>query len=516
MKNWIWIILPLLAACGEAPKQQSEQTVQEEPYYQEAYRPQYHFTPEENWMNDPNGMFYYEGEYHLFYQYYPDSTVWGPMHWGHAISTDLVTWEHLPIALYPDELGLIFSGSAVVDWNNTSGFGQNDKPPLIAIYTYHDLEKEQSGTSDDFQYQGIAYSNDKGRSWTKYEGNPVLPNQGIRDFRDPKVMWYEQSQAWIMTLAVKDHIEFYESPDLISWSKLSDFGIDAGNHGGVWECPDLFEMETDDGQSRWVLLVSINPGGPNGGSATQYFIGDFDGTTFTNEYNSEKTLWLDYGADNYAGVTWSDIPEEDGRRLFIGWMSNWDYARLTPTVKWRSAMTVTRELEMVENEDGEFRVTSWPINEYNDLVQEQKSIADTSFSGSLKIAEGDALIDLMVDMDIKDTDKIKLTFYNDLGDSLHVRYDQTASIFSVDRSASGIVDFEAGFAADHTAPFNAIEDELRLRIMLDWSSIEVFVDGGILTMTDQVFPREPFDKVQISSDGQLGLGGQIKVLRPIW
>ncbi len=514
MKSWIWIALPLLVACGETTQQQ-ENNLQEKAYYQDAFRPQYHFSPEENWMNDPNGMVFYEGEYHLFYQYYPDSTVWGPMHWGHAISTDLVTWQHLPIALYPDELGLIFSGSAVVDWNNTSGFGENGRPSLIAIYTYHDMEAEQAGEQD-FQYQGIAYSNDKGRSWTKYEGNPVLPNQGIRDFRDPKVMWYEPSQSWIMTLAVKDHIEFYDSPDLIDWSKLSDFGIDAGNHGGVWECPDLFVMETDDGQSRWVLLVSINPGGPNGGSATQYFIGDFDGTSFTNEYDAEKTLWLDYGTDNYAGVTWSDIPEEDGRRLFIGWMSNWNYARETPTVKWRSAMTVTRELELVENRDGEFRVTSWPILEYKDLVEEETSIPDTTFCGSLMIAEREALIDFTLNLDLAETDKVKLSLYNDLGDSLHVLYDQTAAELAIDRRASGIVDFEDGFAAVHTAPFTAIEDEIRLRVMLDWSSIEVFVDGGIVTMTDQVFPSKPYDKVQISSKGMLGLDGQIRVLRPIW
>ncbi|MEQ9298232.1 MAG: glycoside hydrolase family 32 protein [Cyclobacteriaceae bacterium] len=516
MKNWIWIILPLLAACGETTQQQPEHIAQEEPYYQEAHRPQYHFSPEEKWMNDPNGMFYYEGEYHLFYQYYPDSTVWGPMHWGHAISNDLVTWEHLPIALYPDELGLIFSGSAVVDWNNTSGFGVDDRPPLIAIYTYHDMEAEQSGMSDDFQYQGIAYSNDKGRSWTKYEGNPVLPNQGIRDFRDPKVMWYEPSQSWIMTLAVKDHVEFYESPDLISWSKLSDFGIDAGAHGGVWECPDLFEMETDDGQLRWVLLVSINPGGPNGGSATQYFVGDFDGTTFTNEYSAEKTLWLDYGTDNYAGVTWSDIPEQDGRRLFIGWMSNWNYARLTPTVKWRSAMTVTRELEMVENQDGEFRVTSWPIMEYKKLATSTQKIQDDAQYKGYTIPLRHDLLDITLDIDLSQSSDFRVSFYNDLDDSVHLSYDKTNAEFSVDRGSSGVVGFEEGFAKIHTAPYQVIENEMQLRIMLDWSSIETFVDGGMLTMTEQVFPEKPFDQLIITSSGKLGISSDVSKLKSIW
>ncbi len=294
----------------------------------EQHRPHFHFTPESMWMNDPNGMVYYEGEYHLFYQHHPDDVVWGPMHWGHAVSTDLVHWEHLPIALYPDEYGYIFSGSAVVDWKNTSGFGSKHNPPLIAIFTYHDVDGEQAGNND-YQTQGIAYSIDKGRSWTKYENNPVLPNPGIKDFRDPKVIWYEPDQKWIMTLAAHDNVRFYSSPNLKDWIFESEFGKGIGAHGGVWECPDLFPMELD-GTQKWVLLVSLNDGGPNGGSGTQYFIGDFDGKTFINDNSKNQILWLDYGRDNYAGVTWSDIPDEDGRRIFMGWMSNWSYAEVVP------------------------------------------------------------------------------------------------------------------------------------------------------------------------------------------
>ncbi|RME99284.1 MAG: glycoside hydrolase family 32 protein, partial [Bacteroidetes bacterium] len=300
--------------------------------YQEAHRPQFHFSPPTMWMNDPNGMVFFEGEYHLFYQYYPDSTVWGPMHWGHAVSKDLLHWEHLPIALAPDEHGYIFSGSAVVDWENSSGFGVDELPPLVAIFTYHDPIAEREGR-DDFQTQGIAYSNDRGRSWVKYDGNPVLPNPGIRDFRDPKVIWDTESQRWIMVLAAGDHIRFYASKDLKHWRYLSSFGQRLGAHGGVWECPDLFPMKVEgSGDQRWVLLVSINPGAPNGGSGTQYFVGRFEDDRFKLDaefaYNlnrmqdSVKAVWLDYGRDNYAGVTWSDIPFELDRRIFIGWMSN--------------------------------------------------------------------------------------------------------------------------------------------------------------------------------------------------
>ncbi len=512
MKYWTYLILPLIVSCSG----KIEEAPPEVAYYKEPYRPQYHFSPEEKWMNDPNGMVYFEGEYHLFYQYYPDSTVWGPMHWGHAISTNLITWEHLPIALYPDELGLIFSGSTVVDWNNTSGFGENGQPPLIAIFTYHDLEKEQSGTYDDFQYQGIAYSNDKGRTWIKYEDNPVLPNQGIRDFRDPKVMWHSPTESWIMTLAVKDHIEFYRSENLIDWTKLSDFGIDAGAHGGVWECPDLFEMETDDGQSRWVLLVSINPGGPNGGSATQYFIGDFDGREFVNENSPETILWLDYGTDNYAGVTWSDIPEEDGRRLFIGWMSNWDYARLTPTEKWRSAMTVTRELELVENQDGEFRVTSWPIIEYKDLIVSTQRIASDTMYRSYMIPLGHDLLDIQLDIDMSESNDVRVTFHNDQGDSLYLTYDRPGAMFTIDRGSCGKVEFEESFANIHVADHQIIENEIQLRIMLDRSSLEMFVDSGVLTMTEQVFPDRPLDQIHISSSGELEVSGKVNKLKSIW
>ncbi len=227
--------------------------------YKEQYRPQVHFSPAEKWMNDPNGMVFYKGVYHLFFQYYPNATIWGPMHWGHAESNDMIHWKQMPIALYPDSLGYIFSGSAVVDKHNTSGFGKSGQIPLVAIFCQHDPVGEKAGR-DNFQTQGIAYSLDEGQTWTKYPGNPVLKNPGIKDFRDPKVMWYAPGNKWVMTLATKDRITFYSSPNLKDWTKESEFGQNKGGHGGVWECPDLFPLQLD-GKTHWVLLVSNNPGG---------------------------------------------------------------------------------------------------------------------------------------------------------------------------------------------------------------------------------------------------------------
>ncbi|HTJ52695.1 MAG TPA: glycoside hydrolase family 32 protein, partial [Cyclobacteriaceae bacterium] len=328
------LIIVVVTSCG---KKSASIVAPDSLYYNEAHRPQLHFSPKEKWMNDPNGMIYYQGEYHLFYQYYPEAMVWGPMHWGHAVSTDMIHWQHLPIAIYPDSLGLIFSGSAVADENNTSGLGTTEKPPMVAMFTYHSMEKEKAGKID-YQNQGIAYSIDKGRTWTKYDHNPVLKNPGIKDFRDPKVFWHAETKKWIVILAVHDHIELYSSDDLKTWHKLSEFGKTYGTHGGVWECPDLFQVKVEkENSKKWVMLVSVNPGGPNGGSGTQYFTGDFDGVKFVADENKKTIKWLDYGPDDYAGVTWSNTPGE--RKLFLGWMSNWAYAQQVPTSPWRSAMT---------------------------------------------------------------------------------------------------------------------------------------------------------------------------------
>lgn len=378
-----------LVSCTETTKTVSETADEKEPH-----RPQIHFTPKEKWMNDPNGMVYYNGTYHLFYQYYPDSTVWGPMHWGHATSSNLVHWQHQPVALYPDSLGYIFSGSAVVDANNTSGLGENGKPPLVAIFTHHDPKGEEA-KKNDYQTQSIAYSLDEGKTWIKYKGNPVLKNPGIKDFRDPKVSWHEESKKWIMTLATLDRITFYSSRNLKDWTKESEFGKDVGAHGGVWECPDLFQLEYE-GKKLLVLIVNLNPGGPNGGSATQYFVGSFDGHQFSPL--ATDTRWLDYGPDEYAGITWANTGD---RKIFLGWMSNWQYANKVPTEKWRSAMTIPRDLALQKIGD-KYLIASKLVPELEALSEKPISIenvnaANFDFTSKLGGLNGPAVLKLSAD-----------------------------------------------------------------------------------------------------------------------
>lgn len=636
----------------------------------EQHRPHFHFTPEEKWMNDPNGMVYYDGEYHLFYQHYPDSTVWGPMHWGHAVSKDLVNWEHLPIALYPDSLGYIFSGSAVIDWKNTSGFGKDGQPPMIAIYTYHDPVGEKAGTNT-FQYQGIAYSNDKGRTWTKYAGNPVVPNPGIRDFRDPKVIWDEDSNQWVMVFAAWDYVKFYSSSNLKDWTHLSDFGHEWGTHAGVWECPDLFPMTVEEtGEKKWVLLQSLNPGSYNGGSGTQYFVGHFDGKNFTvdkgfaknfgveeavvpegivyedfekgyekwitkgaafgknpargrignqqevggiegkglvnsflggdkskgkliskeftiekpyinfkigggndklrtamnlvvngktvksasgsngeklvwkgwavNEWLGKKAhieiidehpggwghinvdqimfadalakaekvkaVWLDYGRDNYAGVTWSDVPKEDGRRIFIGWMSNWDYAQVVPTEKWRSATTLPRTLTLNQSEKG-LRILSKPVKELVTLHKKSDSIAPQK-GDSLNIdltpkSTKSILAELNLKVVIPQGEKSKLTIQlsNDKNDKYLVGYNAENNAYFSDRCQAGKKDFASVFAHQaHHAPRLVTSDTIQMQVFFDVASAELFADEGMTAITDIFFPHEDFNQLEVLTE----------------
>lgn len=494
--------LVLLVACsqqkGQLPADESSA------YYTEPYRPQYHFSPDSAWMNDPNGMVYYAGEYHLFYQYYPDSTVWGPMHWGHAVSTDLVHWKHLPIALYPDSLGYIFSGSAVVDWNNTSGLGTVENPPLVAIFTYHNPEIAKAGGID-VESQGIAYSLDKGRNWTKFEGNPVIKNPGSQDFRDPNVIWNEQIQRWNLVLSAHDHVRIYSSENLKEWQFESEFGVDAGAHGGVWECPDLFPLKVAGSDaSKWVLIVNINPGGPNGGSGTQYFTGDFDGLQF--KADSKETSWIDWGRDNYAGVTWSDVPKEDGRRIFLGWMSNWEYAQVVPTAKWRSAMTLPRTLTLA-NQNGRYLVQSTPVKELA-LINDTSSVVKT---GAIEITGTKALEPNGINLNqsrlsfefsqlenVPDSFGIELA--NDAGEKVHICIRSQAGLISVDRTKSGKMDFSDKFSGIATAPL-ALKFPLKLEVFVDAASVELFVNDGALTMTEIFFNSKPWSQLNVFSEG---------------
>ncbi|RMG70397.1 MAG: glycoside hydrolase family 32 protein [Bacteroidetes bacterium] len=506
MKIRYLLALSLLAlACQPQPQ---TDTAAATPTYDEPWRPQVHYSPPSQWMNDPNGMVYHEGEYHLFYQHYPDSNVWGPMHWGHAVSTDLVHWEQLPIALYPDSLGYIFSGSAVVDAHNTSGLAPTGQVPMVAIFTYHEPVGAEAGRLD-HQTQGIAYSLDRGRSWTKYEGNPVLPNPGIRDFRDPKVFWHAESEHWVMILAVADRIHLYRSPNLLDWTFASEFGAEYGAHGGVWECPDLFPL-TLDGQEWWVLLLSINPGGPNGGSATQYFVGDFDGQTFTSHYPAGQTLWIDEGKDNYAGVTWSGIPAADGRRLFLGWMSNWQYANVVPTTAWRSAMTLPRRLDLWAGPDGP-RLANRPVREVAQLEGNPKALPVGGLE-SIPSAPISAPMVLRVQIIPGAERRCGLTFANGQGERLGIDY-RGDSLY-VDRSEAGRAGFSADFAGRHGAPLGAV-DTLTLDIYLDVASVEVFAQGGRLALTEIVFPEQPYEQLQFHGAGTL-VSAKCAPLERIW
>lgn len=492
---YIFFMSAILSACS--------QEITETPVT-EQHRPVFHFTPPAKWMNDPNGMVYHEGEYHLFYQYYPDSTVWGPMHWGHAVSTDLISWQHLPIAIYPDENGWIFSGSAVIDHNNTSGLGTTDNPPMVAIYTYHNSPREKEG-NDDFQTQGIAFSLDKGRSWTKYAGNPVLKNPGIRDFRDPKVSWYAAGEKWIMALAVQDHISFYSSPNLLDWTHESDFGQELGAHGGVWECPDLFPLSNPDGDGqKWVLLVSINPGGPNGGSATQYFIGDFHGKTFVPD-DPDKTSWLDYGKDNYAGVTWSNIPESDGRTLFLGWMSNWQYAQVVPTENWRSAMTLPRSLHLLPSNEG-LSLAAKPVKELENLRKSEVEIPGQSLNGKLDLSDQlqgkGTLLEMVLELTLPEDTKplINISRTNSAGEIYSIGFDANTNNFFSDRNFAGKKDFSPDFAEKFSlAPRKTSDRQLSLHLFFDVASAELFADGGLTNMTEIFFPNEDFNGLIIEA-----------------
>jgi fructan beta-fructosidase len=459
----------------------------------EAYRPQIHFSPKAHWANDPNGMVYNKGVYHLFYQHHPYSSVWGPMHWGHATSRDMINWKHEPIAIYPDSLGTIFSGSAVVDKNNTSGFGKNGQAPLVAIFTQHSMEDEKAGKNN-FQNQSIAYSNDNGMSWTKYTGNPVLKNPGIVDFRDPKVMWYEPQKKWVMTLATKDCITFYSSSNLKSWIKESEFGATIGAHGGVWECPDLFALD-DNGKKVWVLIVSINPGGPNKGSATQYFIGDFDGNKFTPLTTDVK--WIDYGPDNYAGITWSNTGD---RKIFLGWMSNWMYANTVPTETWRSAMTFPRELKLKHVRD-EILLASQPVVELSKIQSKPITISNVKITNSIDMAAriGKVKFPCRINLSMDEIKDFSLVVSNDMGEELIIGYDKKQNQYFIDRTKSGKTNFQNEFAARHVAPRLTDNTKMNISLLIDVSSVELFADDGSTVMTAIFFPNKPYSQIHIQS-----------------
>lgn len=481
------MLLLLLYTCKEAPQSESKTSTTVET--KELFRPYFHFTPDSMWMNDPNGMYYKDGIYHLFYQYYPDSTVWGPMHWGHASSHDLMQWAHHPIALFPDSLGYIFSGSAVVDHKNTSGFGNATNGPIVAFFTHHDAKMEKSGSTV-FQNQSLAWSLD-GMNWQKYENNPVITNPGIKDFRDPKVIWHEDTKKWVLVLAAYDKVMLYTSTDLKKWTYSSSFGIDGDER--LWECPDLFPMETEEG-TKWVLIVSIQKEAPSGGTGTSYFVGDFDGTAFKADSKAQK--WLDYGTDNYAFVTWDNAPNNS--RVGIGWMSNWLYAQQVPTKTWRSAMTTPRELSLKKTAHG-YLLHSLPpktVDNYFELDKEMKNISIPT--DTILYAQAAGLAPLQATFAFKKPENgiIEVRFSNDES-FVSVGYDVESSSYFCDRTHAGLDEFYDGFAAYYTAPDLSSSETIGFKILLDAASIELFSEDGSTNMTHILFPTSPYTQIEI-------------------
>ena len=457
----------------------------------ETYRPVYHHTPVYGWMNDPNGMFYKDGVYHLYFQYNPYGSMWGNMTWGHSTSTDLVHWTYEGTPIVPDAWGSIFSGSCVVDKDNTAGFGKN---AVIAFYT-----SAKPSPWGDVQSQSMAYSLDNGKTFTKYEHNPILTSSE-RDFRDPKVFWYAPGKHWVMMLAVGQEMQIYSSGNLKEWKKESSFGAMQGAHGGVWECPDLVEVAVEGSkEKKWVLICNLNPGGPFGGSAAQYFVGSFDGKKFVNE-SPTQTKWLDWGKDNYATVTWSNAPA--GRCIALGWMSNWQYANNVPTTQYRSANTLARDLTLYRA-GGELYLKSKPSPEIKKARAEEKKISTFEVKGNYEVAsllaDNKGAYEIEMTIENKGTSKIDFSLMNEKGEKVAMYYDVVRKQFVMDRSASGIVGFSRDFPAVTVAPVRNT-DQIHLRLFIDRSSVEAFGEEGEYVMTNLVFPAEPYNRMVFSSD----------------
>ncbi|MBO7140218.1 MAG: glycoside hydrolase family 32 protein [Prevotella sp.] len=450
----------------------------------EQYRPQIHFTPAKNWMNDPNGMVYVDGTWHLFYQYNPKGNDWGNMSWGHATSTDLIHWTEQAVALTRDELGDIFSGSAVIDKDNTAGFGAK---AMVAIYT------SASGA----QQQSIAYSTDGSKSFTRYSGNPVIKNNDD-NLRDPKVFWHEGTKQWIMALAKgrKMGVDFYSSPDLKSWTHQSTFFMELAGRASIqWECPDLIQMG-----NKWVLLVSVNPGGPILGSGTMYFVGDFDGKTFTADA-LDYPLWLDFGMDNYAGVTWSNTGD---RKVMMGWMNNWQYAGAVPCSPWRSAMTLPRELKLIEY-DGKPLLANTVVSEIDKIAGQWQ----TAGAG----------------LDVKDAYQLRITLNLDknstitLSNSADEKYvldvNSSARTLTAHRtSATGKSSFNGTFSVPSIqAPLNVTGTTVTLDLFVDQSSVEVLTQNGSMSMTNLVFPQSVYNRLTVEG---ASYEAEVRALKSIW
>lgn len=439
------------------------------------YRPNIHFTPPVMWTNDPNGMVYVNGIYHLFYQHYPEAPNWGPMHWGHAVSRDLLHWKHMPMALYPDELGMIFSGSCVYDRENTSGYGTKEKPPIVAVYTNHGRHG--------LEQQSIAYSTD-GIHFEKSYQNPVIPNPGISDFRDPKAFYNPVKNCWSLVLAAGDRVHFYKSEDLKRWEKTGEFGPEGNLASGVWECPDLFQVEAEDGRKLWVLIVSMTTTTEDGRCRTQYFLGDFDGDKFILQQKEEEPLWIDFGFDNYAGVTFQNLEQP----LFLGWAMNWGYANETPTGEYCGQMTLARSLRAVKTEKGyrlaasfagleKYQHSAYPVNHM------QRLCTDT--------------------FGMKVTGTKKITLSNALGQKLVIQV--TEDEVFVDRTHAGEHSFHEQFRMPQycSVRIPRMKQDGKMELIFDVSVLEVLADDGLIPVSMVVYPEAPYDQVSLEGSGNV-------------
>jgi fructan beta-fructosidase len=486
-------LLPILAAAALA----------QSAYYDEPWRPQFHFTPAKNFMNDPNGLVYYEGEYHLFYQYNPQGNVWGHMSWGHAVSADMLHWRHLPVAI-PEEEGnyMIFSGSAVVDWRNKSGLCEakngEDGSCLAAIYT---------AAGKDVQRQNLAYSNDRGRTWKNYSSNPVADLERP-DFRDPKVFWYEPEKKWVMVAVLADErkVQIFDSRNLREWKWRSAFGP-AGDTAGQWECPDLFELPVEGKkEKKWVLIANRNPGAPAGGTGTKYFVGSFDGAEFKSESPSRQELWADYGKDFYATNTFADLPDSDGRKIWLGWISNWQYANVEPTVLWRGAQSIPRVLKLRQYRD-ELRMVQEPVREMLGLRGEEFHLANLSIAeGNKELADrgirGTAY-EIEMEVAAAGAGEIGLRIRKGAKEMTILGISSAKREAFMDRTNSGEVGFSKKFAGRHSANLHEAR-RVKLHVFVDRSSVELFVNDGEVVMTERIYPLLGSDGIELYSDNGQG------------
>ena len=480
------------------------------------YRPEYHHTPLYGWMNDANGLVYKDGEYHLYFQYNPYGSKWGNMHWGHSVSKDLVHWEHLNPAIARDTLGHIFSGSTVIDKNNSAGYG---KDAMIAFYT--------SASDEHGQIQCMAYSNDNGRTYTKYENNPILtPFDGLKDFRDPKVFWYEPAQKWYMIVSADKNMRFYSSTDLKQWEYLSQFGEGYGVQPNQFECPDFIQLPVDGNKDnmKWVMIVNINPGCPFGGSATEYFIGDFDGKEFKCDTDKSVTKWLDFGKDHYATVCFSNTGD---RIIAVPWMSNWQYANVTPIRQYRGANALPRELSLY-TKNGEIYMAANVVKETEALRKSTRNVESLSVEGETvidSITDGlNSGVELEMDIVPGKAQTVGFDIMNAKGEKTKIYLDLKAGRAVMDRTESGLIAFgekaEPHFKENHdrrkTESINYINDfalgtwaplslcegkSYHLNVFVDKCSVELFVDGGRIAMTNLVFPTEVYNSLRFYTEG---------------